>query len=417
MAYLFTAGGSSLTGNVKLQGSKNAVLPIMAASILCSDECVISNCPDLSDVRCALDILNELGCSAKLENNVLTINSKGMSRCEISSELMKKMRSSVMFAGAMLSRCGSAIISRPGGCEIGARPIDMHLSAFRKLGAYVKEESDKTVIYADKLCGTDINLPFPSVGATENIMLASCVAEGETTVYNAAKEPEIVDLQNFLNKCGACVSGGGSDIIHIKGVKKLHGTKHTVIPDRIACATYIFAAAAAGGDVTVENCNPFHLEAVCDVLEKMNCIIYKNSDSIRVIRDKKLKAPEYVKAGVYPYFPTDAQPLLAAAACVAEGKTIICDNVFPDRFGYTSELKKLGADIEQTKDGTISIGGKQKLNGTNICAKELRGGAALIIASLAAMGESMIDGLCYIDRGYEHIENNFSGLGAKIIRK
>ena len=408
-------GGKPLCGSAAVQGSKNSVLPILAASLL-GDGCEIENCPALSDVDVALRILRRLGCSAEFKNGVATVAPTGREAVDIPDGLMREMRSSVIFLGAVLARSGEAEIYFPGGCRLGPRPIDMHLDALEKLGVEIETDGGRISCRAHKLRGAQINFDSVSVGATENAMLAAVLAEGETLISNAAREPEIVDLQNFLNKMGACVSGAGSNVIHIKGVRRLHGARHSVIPDRIAAATVLSAAAACGGNVELGRCRPDHMETVLKSLHEMGCELEIKPDSVALKRRGRLKAPRPIVTAAYPGFPTDAQPLLMAAGLTAEGSSVFVENIFENRYAQVPELRRMGADII-TSGRVAAVVGVERLIGAEVEAADLRGGAALLIAAMSAEGYSRVAGAKHIDRGYECPEELFGSLGAKIKRK
>ncbi len=408
-------GGMPLHGSVAVQGSKNSVLPILAASLL-GDGCEIGNCPALSDVDTALRILQRLGCKAELKNGAVTVVPCGGQTVDIPDGLMREMRSSVIFLGAVLARSGEAEIYFPGGCRLGPRPIDMHLAALEKLGAEISIDGGRISCRAPKLRGAQINFDSVSVGATENAMLAAVLAEGETLISNAAREPEIVDLQNFLNKMGADVNGAGSNVIHIKGVRRLHGTRHTVIPDRIVAATVLSAAAACGGKVELGRCRPGDIGAVLRSLREMGCSMKTDGDRIVLERRERLKAPRPIVTAAYPGFPTDAQPLLMAASLKAEGNSIFVENIFENRYAHIPEMRRMGATIIASGRAAAVVGAK-KLMGAEVEAADLRGGAALLVSAMSAEGESLVAGGKYIDRGYECPEELFAELGAQIKRR
>lgn len=414
MSKLIVSGGKPLTGEIEVQGAKNSVLPILAATVLCSGVSVIHNCPNLSDVGAAIKILRHLGCKCVFENNTITVDTSSLKCTQIPDELMREMRSSVMFLGAILGRCGRASISAPGGCELGPRPIDLHISSLEKLGARVREKHGIIDFSVSKrLFGCEINLSFASVGATENIILAAVTAKGTTIIHNAAKEPEICDLAEFLNGCGAQISGYGSDTIIICGVEKLKACTHTVVPDRIVAATYMAATAITGGNVTLKNVFPQHLKAVNSVFEESGCEIKYSTDSLSIHAPQKLKCVSTIRTLVYPGFPTDAGPLLVAMLSLAQGTSIIVENIFENRFRYIDELKRFGAKIKV--EGKVAIiEGVDFLSAAPCKCTDLRGGAALVIASLAACGMSTIDDIYHIKRGYENISKNLSALGAEI---
>lgn len=412
MEYISISGGKPLYGVIDVQGSKNAALPVLAATILNKNKSVIRNCPDIEDVRCAIEILNVLGCETSFVKNTVTVNSKNAEYKKIPDLLVKKMRSSVMFQGAVLSRFGKCELKSPGGCNIGARPVDMHINAFKLLGAETVSKDDECVITLDKFKEKHLKLPFPSVGVTENIMLLCASKDCDIIVENVAKEPEISDLAEFLNSMGAKIYGAGTSKLRINGNKNLTQTEHTVIPDRIAVSTYLFGTLSAGGEVVLNNADSSHILKVCDVIEKMGADINCEKDKITVRCDKKLNSAE-ITADVYPSFPTDVQPLASACLCRAKGTSIISDAVFPERFAYSNELLKFGADITRGGYG-IKICGVETLKNADVFAKDLRGGAALVIAALGAEGESRIFDIFHILRGYENIIGDFKSLGANI---
>lgn len=410
-------GGGKIEGEIDVQGAKNAVLPILAATILNGGKNVIYNCPDLRDVSMTIAVLKNLGCRVKRQNKVLVVESDQISDCKIPEELMRQMRSSIIFLGAIIARCKKAVVSMPGGCEIGNRPIDLHLKALRKLGVDITEAHGYINCSAENLHGDNIQLDFPSVGATENIMLAACMAEGTTVITNAAREPEIVDLEQFLNRQGAKISGGGTDVIRIEGVKKLYGVEHTIIPDRIVSATYLAAAAVTGGSVILRNTDASHMGAILAALREMGCRIY--TEKARIILTApagRLKSIEKITTMPYPGFPTDIQSPFMSLCCIADGTTMFVENIFENRYQHVEELVRMGADIKV--DGRVAvIQGVRRLSGARVVAKELRGGAALVVAGLAADGITEIENVKYIDRGYETIEKYLSACGAAIKRE
>lgn len=417
MSKLHINGGNRLCGEVGVQGAKNGALPILAATILCAGECIIHNCPRLSDVEASVRILEHLGCRCVREGDTLTVDTRDMSRCDIPDELMREMRSSIVWLGAIAGRTGRVRLSSPGGCELGPRPIDLHISALRALSLEIDEEHGFIDCRAKKrLHGNVIHLAFPSVGATENAMLAAATACGRTVLRNAAREPEIVDLACFLNSAGARISGAGTDTVIIDGVCFLHGTEYTVIPDRIVAVTYMSAAAMTGGEIVLNRIVTEHIASVFSVFREMGCKLDLYGDSLRLRTDGRLKRFFNVRTLVYPGFPTDAGPLLVAAASVADGTSMFVENIFENRYKYIGEMRRLGAKIKLA-DRVAVIDGVSCLSGARVRATDLRGGAALVLAALAAGGESEIDDIFHIDRGYEDIEENLRRLGADIKRK
>lgn len=415
MSAFLVNGGKRLFGSVHVHGAKNSVLPILAASIINKGESIIHNCPDLSDVTASVKILEHLGCGVKREADTVIIDSRSMNRCDIPDELMREMRSSVIFLGAILARAGEAKMSFPGGCELGPRPIDLHLSALRALGAQIEERSGNLLCRAERMRGCDINLSIASVGATENTMLAACCCDGTTTITNAAREPEIVDLQNYLCSIGFRVCGAGGSTIVVGGKAPLLDTEHTVIADRIVAATYLTAVASAGGDVNIENVDYRHLSTVTSILSEAGCVIQSGERSIRIVCRKPLRAVPAVRTAPYPGFPTDAQaPLMSALLC-AEGTTVFVENIFENRYRHVDELMRMGADIKV--EGRVAVVcGVSRLHGASLRSTDLRGGAALVVAALAAEGESTVMGVSHIDRGYERLEQSLSAIGADITR-
>lgn len=415
MSRIVIKGGKRLSGTVRVHGAKNAVLPILAATVLTKNECIIHNCPNLSDVNVTIDILRCLGAEVTRENDTIRVDASGKLKDSVPEELMHKLRSSIVFMGAVLARCGRAKISSPGGCELGPRPIDLHIKALRSLGVVINEKDGYLECDAEEFAPGEIILDFPSVGATENIMLASCSAPGVTTIKNAAKEPEIEDLACFLNAMGAKVSGAGTDFIKIEGTKNPKGVEYSIMPDRIAAVTYLCCAAVTGGEITVKDANPDHLSACFDCLARCGCDIAVDKSSITLKAPRRLSGIDMIETKPYPGFPTDAQSLFLAMLCTAEGRSMIVENIFKSRFKAAESLRKMGADISLS-DRTAYIKGKKYLRGTKVYAADLRGGAGLVIAALAAKGITEIENPCYIDRGYENLVGNLSGLGAAIMR-
>ena len=416
MDKLVINGSKRLTGEIEVHGSKNSVLPILAACVLSQGENIIHNCPILSDVDAALKILVELGCKVKREEHTVCVDSSGVNGFEISDSLMREMRSSVIFLGAILGRTGKAVLSTPGGCEIGLRPIDMHISAMEQLGAEVFEEHGRLHFECKNgLHGARVILPFPSVGATENIMIASCVAKATTVITNAAREPEISDLADFLNGCGAKIHGAGDSTIIIDGVERLTATTHTVIPDRIAASTYLLAGAITHGRVCIKEIIPAHLGALIPVLKQSGCDISVSNRWICISSPPRLSRVKTVRTMPYPGFPTDVQAPLTAMLSVADGTSVVVENIFECRYKHVSELIRLGAKIN-VEGRTAVIEGVPYLTGASVVSPDLRGGFALVIAGLAAKGETVISGVEHIDRGYENPEKLLSALGADVKR-
>ncbi len=416
MSKISICGGKKLSGEVCVQGSKNAALPILAASVLSGKESVVGNCPDLADTRAAFEIIRQLGGSVNYGDHTAVINTENIHKYEISNELMTSMRSSVLFLGALLARTGQAVVSYPGGCAIGLRPIDLHLKAFRELGVTVEEIGGSIYCKCDKLKSGTVNLLFPSVGATENIMLLSVLSPGETIITNAAREPEIVDLQNFLNSMGAKIFGAGSEIIRIIGVEKLEKVEYNIIPDRIFATTCACSVGCCGGDVVLKSVNAEHIRLVLSMLKDSGCSVDLGKDWIRIKCVDRLRGLGKIITSPYPGFPTDAQALFMSALATADGTTVFVENIFESRYKHVSELLKMGADI--IVDGRLAaVTGCNYIQGAKIVAGDLRGGAALVIAGLSAIGDTEITGVEHIDRGYENIEGVFSALGASIKKK
>ena len=410
-------GGKPLFGEVVVSGAKNAAVAIIPAAVMVDGVCRIENIPMVSDVLIQLEILRELGCSVRvLSSDTIEIDSRGLNTSVATSDLNRKMRASYYLIGAFLGRFGRAEVAMPGGCNFGGvRPIDQHMKGFEALGA--KVDIRNGIVYADGsegLRGSTIYLDVASVGATVNIMLAACLAEGQTIIENAAKELHIVDLANFLNSMGADIMGAGTDVIKIRGVEKLVGGFYPIIPDQIEAGTYMAAVAAAGGSVLVKNVIPKHMDCITAKLEEMGCEISEEDDNIRVTRSGAMRKIQ-VKTMYYPGFPTDMQPQLAAALCLAEGTSVVTEGVWENRFRYSDELRRMGAKIQV--DGKVAvIEGVEKLTGAPVRASDLRAGAALVIAGLAAEGTTEIEEIGYIERGYEDIVAKLRKLGADISR-
>lgn len=407
-------GGIKLEGTTYVSGSKNASLPIIAATLLNGGINRLYNVPNIHDTKMMFKILELLGCKIKRNNGKIIIDSRNIHNHEIPENLMSQMRSSVIIAGALLSRNKKVIFTYPGGCDIGSRPIDLHIKAFERLGVKIIEKSGYLECEAEELVGNDIQLDFPSVGATENIMLASVFAKGVTNIHNAAMEPEIVDLQNALNAMGAKVSGAGTNNIVIKGVEKLKDLSYNIIPDRIEAGTLLCATAITGGSIKLQKVIPEHIKTLTNKLEEMGCRIKANKNEIILSAPKRLKAVD-IKTLPYPGFPTDLQSILGATLTVSKGTSIIVENIFENRYRYLNELTKMGA--KATIEGrTAVIKGVRRLSKANVKATDLRGGVALVIAALNAKGRTCVDNIEYILRGYEKLDVKLRSLGAKIYR-
>ena len=412
MASIIIKGGNKLNGEVKISGSKNASLPIIAASILSGKKTTLFNVPDIHDTQVTLKILRYLGCKVYKNHDRIEINSKYIDKMEVPESLMREMRSTVILAGALLGRFREVTFSYPGGCDIGARPIDLHLKSFKKLGINIAEEYGFIRCSCDKIVGANIDLDFPSVGATENIILASVFAQGKTSITNAAREPEIVDLVNILNKMGAKISGEGTNVIEIEGVTKLHEVKYRVMPDRIEAGTFLCAGAMAGGKIKITNARTEQLIPIISKLEEAGCQIEKDNTSVTLQAPKRLKAIE-IKTMPYPGFPTDMQSIFGSMLSFAKGTSIITENIFENRFKYLQELKRMGAKSKQ--EGNVAIiTGVKMLTGAKVKSTDLRGGAAMVLAGLKAKGITEVTNIEYILRGYEGLETKLRKLGADI---
>ncbi len=405
-------GGRPLAGRLRVQGAKNSVLPILSAAILARGESVIHHCPRLSDVTATLEILRLLGCRVSQEGNTVRIDASILSGSCIPDQLMGEMRSSVIFLGALLSRCGAAELTYPGGCQLGPRPIDLHLSALRALGASIVEERGRLRCRCREMRGGEICLSIPSVGATENAILAAVGCSGTTVIVGAAREPEIEDLQGFLCAMGACVEGAGSSVIRVTGGRALHPAEYTVMGDRMAAATYLCAVGAAGGCVTLTGVEPGHLTAVLSVLEEAGADIHTDGGKISVTCAAPLNGVHPIRTSPYPGFPTDAQAPVMAALSGGIGTTMFVENMFLSRYGHVGELSRMGANIQV--DGRVAVVTGRRLQGTAVRGTDLRGTAALVTAALGAKGESRVFGIPYVRRGYENLEEGLRTLGADI---
>ena len=412
MSKLIIQGGKKLEGEVQISGSKNAALPIIAGTVLIKGKTTLYNVPNIQDVQTMFEIIKDIGGKVTKKNNKIIIDTSKIHTYEISENLMRKMRSSVILAGAIIGKYKKANFSYPGGCEIGSRPIDLHLKGFEKLGINIKEEYGEIICEADKIVGTQIHLDFPSVGATENIILASCLAEGVTVLTNAAKEPEIEDLVKFLNKAGAKIKGAGTDRVEIIGVKKLTEVSYNIMPDRIEAGTYLVAGAITGGNLKVTNLNSNHIEPILNKLEEAGCVLKIEKNTVEIKASKRIKAVD-IKTMPYPGFPTDMQSIFGALLTTAKGTSIITENIFESRYKYVQELNRMGAKIN-VEGRTAVIKGTKRIQGASVVASDLRGGAALVLEALVAKGVTQVDNVHYILRGYENIVDKLKNLGAKI---
>lgn len=409
-------GGRPLRGEVSISGYKNAALGIIAAAIMTDETVKIENVPDISDINILLNVIEELGAKVdRIGKNTIKINGSKINTVVADSDSVRKIRGSYYLVGALLGKYKKAQIALPGGCNIGSRPIDRHIKGFSALGADVKIEHGLISAEATKLTGSPIYFDESSVGATINVMLAACMAEGQTTIENAAKEPHVVDVANFLNSMGANIKGAGTDVIRIKGVSKLHGSEYSIIPDQIEAGTFMFAAAASMGDVTVKNVIPKHLEAFTAKLLEIGVNVIEYDDAVRVTADKRLGST-HVKTLPYPGFLTDMQPMMTTLLTLSNGTSIVTESIFENRFKFVDELTKMGASIKVVESNTAIITGVDRLTGAIVSAPDLRGGAALVMAGLMAEGYTIVENVEYIERGYEDFERKMQSLGAAIAR-
>lgn len=417
MSQIIINGGRKLKGEITVQGAKNSVLPVLAATVLCGGECAVHNCPDISDVETSVKILARLGSKCLRDGTTVLVDSREIAGYHIPEDLMREMRSSVVFLGAVIGRMGKAVISSPGGCELGPRPIDLHLSSLQKMGVEIKEEHGFLYCSAPEgIKGAEITLGFPSVGATENIILAAATAEGTTIIHNAAREPEISDLADFLNSAGARIYGCGSDTIYIKGVRRLGGTEHSIIPDRIAAVTYMACAAVTGGKIKIDSIMPSHMVAMLSVFRESGCDIEVSGKTLVLKQERGLLRVPTVRSLTYPGFPTDAGPIIISMLCNAKGTSVFVENIFENRYRYVDELKRLGAKIK-TEGRIAVIEGTNSLSGAGCKCTDLRGGAALVVSALGARGTTVIDDIYHIERGYDDIVGNLKTLNADIIKE
>ena len=417
MEKLVINGGKKLDGKIDLQGSKNSALPILSACTAVDGISMLHNCPDLTDVSAALKILEHIGCKVRREGHTVAVDSTEVNRFDIPEKLMREMRSSIVFLGGLLARFGAACVSSPGGCEIGLRPIDLHLSALRRMNVYINETGGVLECATDNLCGANITLAFPSVGATENIMLASMGAKGETVIRNAAREPEIIDLADFLNSCGANIYGAGQSVVRIKPPEKLRSAEHTIISDRIVASTFMACTASAGGRISVSGVNAEHLSPVIPVFETAGCEVRIKNKELIIKAPERISRVKSIGTMPYPGFPTDSQAIIMAMLTKADGTSVISEKIFENRFRHVPELIKMGADI-RVEDGRVAVvEGVKKLYAANVSSSDLRGGCALVVAALGAEGITVVDEIHHIDRGCEAIEKSLSQLGAEIKRE
>ncbi len=409
-------GGHRLAGEVRVHCAKNAVLPILAGAILADDPTTLLDCPDIADVNNMVRILQTLGCKVSAQGAALRVDASSIQSDTMPEGLSKRLRSSVFMMGALLGRLRRAVVPYPGGCEIGQRPIDLHLAGLTALGVDIREEGGLVVCDGARMRGGEVHLDYPSVGATENVMMAAARIPGRTVIYNAAREPEIADLQRFLNACGARIAGAGSATIEIEGVRRMHGATYRPMPDRIEAGTLLAAAAATGGEVELTDAPVEELGAVIAKLREMGCRIETGAGRVTFVAPQRLDSPGQVITLPYPGFPTDMQAQMLALTCCARGTSIITETVFENRFTHVGDLRRMGANIV-VKDRTAIVRGVRSLHGARVYARDLRGGAALLIAGLAARGETVVEGAEIVDRGYERLEQMLSGLGAQIRRE
>lgn len=406
-------GGNPLVGEVEIGGAKNAALGILAAAIMTDETVILENLPEVQDIKVLLEAISGIGARVdKIEKGKVAINGSMIGDVSVEYEYIKKIRASYYLLGVLLGKYKKAEVPLPGGCNIGSRPIDLHLKGFKALGAEVRIQNGSIVAQAEKLQGSHIFLDTVSVGATINIMMAASMAEGRTIIENAAREPHVVDVANFLNSMGANIKGAGTDVIRIRGVEKLHKTEYSIIPDQIEAGTFMFAAAATKGDVMVKNVIPKHLEATTAKLEEIGCEVEEFDDAVRVVASKRL-LNTHVKTQPYPGYPTDMQPQIGVALSLASGTSIVTESIFENRFKYVAELVRMGGMVK-VEGNTAIITGVDKLTGAQVSAPDLRAGAALVIAGLAAEGITIVDDIVYIQRGYENFDAKLRGLGAEI---
>lgn len=406
-------GGNPLVGEVTISGAKNAALGILAAAIMTDDDVIIENLPDVNDINVLLEAISEIGAAVtRIDRHTVKINAKSITSVNVDDEYMRRIRASYYFIGALLGKYKSAVVPLPGGCAIGSRPINLHIKGFKALGAKVEIENGNVLAHAIDLVGSHIYLDTVSVGATINIMMAAALAEGETIIENPAKEPHVVDVANFLNSMGANIKGAGTDVIRIRGVKSLHGTEYSIIPDQIEAGTFMCAAAITRGDIMIQNVIPKHLEAISAKLIEAGCEVTEFDEAVRVVgRPKQVHTD--IKTLPYPGFPTDMQPQMTVTLALADGISVVTESIFENRFKYVDELARMGGNIK-VEGNTAIIEGVKGLQGAKVNAPDLRAGAALVIAGLAAEGITTVDDIVYIKRGYENFHEKLQGLGAMI---
>ncbi|MBR0319983.1 MAG: UDP-N-acetylglucosamine 1-carboxyvinyltransferase [Clostridia bacterium] len=415
MERFFIRGGRKLSGSIRVHSAKNAVLPLLAASVLTDDPVVLSDVPDLRDIRAMLEILEHLGCRCTFRDGMAQVRSHTLQNGEMPEKLCKQIRSSIFLLGPLLSRLRTAQVPYPGGCEIGLRPIDLHLKGLRALGVEIEESGGKILCDGRNMHAGDVYLDYPSVGATENVMMASVLLKGVTTIHNAAREPEILDLQRFINRMGGSVKGAGTQVIRIEGVEKLRGITYHPIPDRIVAGTLLSAAAITGGDVLLKGVRHGDMVPVIAKLKDMGCDVRREDKGLSLRVTGKLRAVGEIQTQPHPGFPTDMQSQMVSLCAVAEGCSLVTENVFENRFTHVGDLNAMGANI-RISGRTAIIRGVDRLTGGHVTARDLRGGAALVLAALCAKGVSVVDRIEFIDRGYEKMEVMLMTLGADVMR-
>lgn len=414
MDKLLIEGGVRLTGETSISGAKNAALPILCAALLSSEPLTLTNVPALRDIGTLLKLLGQMGVAVQREGDVVTLDASGLNNPVAPYEMVKTMRASILVLGPLVARCGEARVSLPGGCAIGARPVDQHIKGLQAMGAEVAVEHGYVHAKVRRLKGARLFTDMVTVTGTENLMMAACLAEGETVIENAAREPEIVDLANCLVAMGARISGAGTDVIRIQGVERLHGATHRIMPDRIETGTYLCAAAATGGEIRLTRTSSAYLDSVVDKLMDAGCEVISERDAIRLKGPDKLTAVS-IRTAPYPAFPTDMQAQFMAINCVAQGSAVIRETIFENRFMHAVELQRLGADIK-IDGNTAFVTGVARLQGATVMATDLRASAGLVIAGLVAEGETLVDRIYHLDRGYEHLETKLADLGARVRR-
>ncbi len=414
MEKLLIEGGVALKGEIAISGAKNAALPLLCAALLTSEPVTFTNVPDLNDVSTMLKLLAQMGVKVEHAGDRVTLDASGLDNPVAPYEMVKTMRAAILVLGPLVARCGETRVSLPGGCAIGARPVDLHIKGLQAMGAEISVEQGYVHAKTPKLKGARLFSDMVTVTGTENLMMAACLADGETVIENAAREPEVVDLANCLSAMGAHISGAGTDVIRIRGVARLHGTQHRIMPDRIETGTYLCAAAATGGDVTLRHTSAAYLDAVVDKLMDAGCDIQIARDSIRLQAPARLNAVS-IRTAPYPAFPTDMQAQFMAINCIAQGTAVIRETIFENRFMHAVELIRLGADI-RIDGNTAIVTGADHLSGATVMATDLRASASLVVAGLAARGETLIDRIYHLDRGYEHLEQKLTALGARVRR-